>query len=198
LLLTIGVESVLAIFVILPLVLFAMDRKKNPYKTIFALAAPAIAAAITGNTYAQAGAAAKHLKESLGVRRRAGAVSLPLALAFGRAGSALVTATAFVAILNSYSNLGLGISAVLWMIVAVPATSLILGAVPGAGPIVALTALCAGYGRGFESGYILIAPAALALAMIAACLDAVTTACVVAVVASKEGYIQSKDIRHFI
>ena len=194
----VGFESAFVILALLPGILFMMDRTRNPYKTLFALAAPAIAALVSGHSYIQAGVAAKHLKESLGVRRRVGAVALPLALAFGRAGSAMITATSFVAILNSYSNLGLGSSAVLWMMAAVPAAALFLGAVPGAGPIAALATLCATYGRGFESGYILLAPAALPLAMVAAFVDAACMSCVVAVTASKEGFVQSKDLRHFI
>jgi len=194
----IGFESAFVVLVLLPGILFAMDSTRNPFKTLFALTAPAIAALVSGHSYIQAGVAAKHLKESLGVRRRVGAVALPLALAFGRAGSAMITATSFVAILNSYSNLGLGPSAVLWMMATVPVAALFLGAVPGAGPIAALATLCATYGRGFESGYILLAPAALPLAMIAALVDAACMACVVAAIASKEGFMQSKDMRHFI
>ncbi|MBU0926986.1 MAG: dicarboxylate/amino acid:cation symporter, partial [Spirochaetes bacterium] len=104
----IGFETAFVVLALAPLALWLANRKRNPYKTLFALAAPAIAALVSGDSYLQAGAAAKHLKESLGVRRRSGAVSMPLALALGRSGTAMVTATAFVAILNSYSNLGLG------------------------------------------------------------------------------------------
>ena len=193
-----GLETALVVLILLPLSLWLLDRKKNPYKTIFALIAPAIAGLVSGNSYIQAGVAAKHLKESLGVRRRAGAVSLPITLSLGRAGTAMVTATAFVTILNSYSNLGLGSSAILWMILSVPVTALLLGSAPGSGPIVALTALCASYGRGFESGYILLVPIALPLAMIAAFVDSISMSAVVATVASEEGYVQPKDIRHFI
>ncbi|GAB1455085.1 cation:dicarboxylase symporter family transporter [Spirochaetota bacterium] len=193
-----GFETAIVVLILLPLALWLLDRKKNPYKTIFALIAPAIAGLVSGNSYIQAGVAAKHLKESLGVRRRAGAVSLPISLSVGRAGTAMVTATAFVTILNSYSNLGLGSSAILWMILSVPVTALLLGAAPGSGPIVALTALCASYGRGFESGYILLVPIALPLAMIAAFIDGISMSAVVATVASSEGYVQPKDIRHFI
>ncbi|GAB1457087.1 cation:dicarboxylase symporter family transporter [Spirochaetota bacterium] len=114
-----GFETAIVVLILLPLALWLLDRKKNPYKTIFALIAPAIAGLVSGNSYIQAGVAAKHLKESLGVRRRAGAVSLPISLSVGRAGTAMVTATAFVTILNSYSNLGLGSSAILWMILSV-------------------------------------------------------------------------------
>jgi len=194
----IGIETAFVVLALLPLAMRLLDRKANPYKTLFALIAPAIAAAVSGHTYVQAGVAAKHLKESLGVRRRAGAVSVPLALAFGRAGTAMITATAFVAILNSYSNLGLGSAAILWMMATVPAAALLLGAAPGVGPIVALATLCASYGRGFESGYILLVPAALPLSMIAAFVDAICSACVVSAAASSEGYVQAKDLRHFI
>ncbi len=182
--LTMGIETLVVLAILLPLALFALDRKKNPYKTLFGLAAPALAALVSGHAYISAGVAAKHLKESLGVRRRAGAVSLPFALAFGRAGSAMVTATAFIAILNSYSNLGLGSNTVLWILGTVPLTALALGASPGAGPIVALAALCASYGRGFESGYMVLLPAALPLALVAAFVDIIVGSCVVSVVAS--------------
>jgi Na+/H+-dicarboxylate symporter len=196
--LAIGVEAVFAIFAVLPLALYLIDKKRNPYKTLFALTAPAIAALVSGHGYVQAGATIKHLKESLGIRRRSSAVSLPLALAFGRAGSAMVTATAFVAVLNSYSNLGLGSGAILWMIAVVPITALALGAVPGTGPIVALAALCVAYGRGFESGYVLVAPAALPMALVAAAVDTIVSACIVSAVADTDGLAEPKDLRHFI
>lgn len=198
LLATLGFETAFVILALLPFAMWLINRRRNPYKTLLAMAAPAIAALVSGNSYAQAGVAAKHLKESLGVRRRSGAVSMPLVLAFGRAGTAMVSATAFVAILNSYSNLGLGANAVLWMMAAVPAIALLLGAAPGSGPLVALAALCASYGRGFESGYILLLPAALPLAMIAAFVDSACMSAVVAAVASKEGYCNPKDLRHYI
>jgi len=195
---TVGIETLVVLAVLLPLVLFALDRKKNPYKTIFGLSAPALAALVSGHAYIPAGVAAKHLKESLGVRRRAGAVALPFALAFGRAGSAMVTSTAFVAILNSYSNLGLGSNTVFWILGAVPLTALALGAAPGTGPIVALAALCASYGRGFESGYMVLLPAALPLTLVAAFIDIIISSSIVTLVAARNGYLQPKDVRHFI
>jgi len=194
----VGAETAFVVLILLPATLWFVDRKTNPFKTLFAMLAPALAGAVAGQTYLQAGVAAKHLKESLGVRRRAGAVSLPVALAFGRAGTAMVTTTAFVAILNSYSNLGLGSGAVLWMLVSAPIAALLLGATPGLGPIVALTSLCASYGRGFESGYILLVPAALPLALAAAFVDSLCVNCVIYAVASSEGQILPKDVRHFI
>lgn len=194
----IGAETAFVVLALLPATLWLIDRATNPFKTLFAMLAPALAAVVAGHGYLQAGVAAKHLKESLGVRRRAGAVSLPVALAFGRAGTAMVTTTAFVAILNSYSNLGLGSGAVLWMLASAPIASLLLGAAPGLGPIVALTSLCASYGRGFESGYILLVPAALPLALAAAFVDSVCANCVIYAVASSEGQVQPKDVRHFI
>jgi len=194
----VAIETAVAVLVIIPLALWLSDRKANPYKTVFALVAPALAGLASGHGYVQAGAAAKHLKESLGVRRRAGAIALPFALALGRAGTAMVTATAFVTVLNSYSNLGLGPSAFFWVILAVPACALLLGAAPSAGPITAIAALCGAYGRGFESGYILLVPVALPLAMAAGFIDALVSACVVQAVARSEGFAHAKELRHFI
>ncbi|MBU0927182.1 MAG: dicarboxylate/amino acid:cation symporter, partial [Spirochaetes bacterium] len=91
-----------------------------------------------------------------------------------------------------------GSGSVLWIVATAPAIALLLGAAPRSGPLVALAALCASYGRGFESGYILLVPAALPLAMVAAFVDSVCMSCVIAAVADSEGFSQAKDARHFI
>jgi len=198
LLLAVAAESLFVVLALAPLVLFLMDRKRNPYRTIYGLLGPAIAGLVTGHLHAPAGGLAKHLKESLGVRRRAGAPALPLALTLGRAGTAMVTATAFIVILSSYSSLGVGVDTVLWMLAFVPASAFLLGAAPGAGPAAALAFLCAAYGRGFESGYILIAPVALPLLAMAVAVDVVVAGCAVALAASKADCAVVRDVRHFI
>ncbi|GAB1433018.1 cation:dicarboxylase symporter family transporter [Spirochaetota bacterium] len=196
--LTIAIETLFVVLVFMPLALWLFNRKDNPFKTMYAFLAPSLIALVSGHSYVQAGASAKHLKESLGVRRRASSLSLPLALFFGKAGTTMVTATAFVSVLNSYSNLGLGSNVFFWILLMAPLYSLFLGAKPGLGPLCAVAALCGAYGRGFESGYILFIPVALPLSMLAAYLDALMASCIVYAVANSEGLAQQKDTRHFI
>lgn len=191
-------EAAIVALILIPAALFATNGRKNPFPTIYGLLAPALAAFITGHLYAPAGSLSKHLKENLGVRRRAGSLSLPLAYAFGRAGTAMVSATAFIVILNSYSSLGLGSGTILWILAWVPFTTLLMGASPAAGAASALAFLCASYGKGFETGYILVAPAAIPLLAVGSFLDTLCVGCVVSMAAEAEKYATMRDSRHFI
>jgi Na+/H+-dicarboxylate symporter len=194
----IGIELAIVGLIILPLAIYLANGRKNPFKMLYALLAPSMAAAFSGHTVIPGGILLKHLKESLGVRRRSSTVSLPLAMAFGRAGTAMVSATAFIVILSSYSSLGIGTSTIGWMLLFIPASAFLLGAAPGQGPLNALAFLCAAYGRGFESGYILIVPIAFPLLAIAAFLDVVVQGVVVNLSASHEAMAVEKTVHHFI
>jgi len=192
-----AIETLFVALVLVPGALWLFGGRKNPYRVLYGLLAPAMAALVSGSLPFATGTLAKHLKDSLGVRRRAGAATLPLALSLGRAGTALMTATSFVVVLDSYSNLGLNGGTVLWMLAAVPAVSLLMGAAPVLGPVAALATLSAWYGRGFESGYLLAAPAALPLAAMAALLDALWAAAAVHIAARAAGEVVERPIRHF-
>ena len=84
------------------------------------------------------------------------------------------------------------------MMVWVPLATLLLGAAPAAGPVVALGGLCAAYGRGFESGYVLLVPAMLPLTLLAAFVDAIMVAGITTSVAGKADDAAPKSLRHFI
>jgi len=193
-----GMELAIVVLIILPLTIYLANGRRNPFKLLYGLMAPAMAAAITGHTAIPAGILLKHLKESLGVRRRSSTVSLPLVMVFGRAGTAMVSATAFIVILSSYSSLGIGTSTIGWMLLFVPASALLLGAAPGLGPLSALVFLCSVYGRGFESGYILIVPVAFPLLAMGAFLDILFQGVVATLVARHEGMAVEKTAHHFI
>lgn len=194
----IAAETLFVALVLLPAVLFITNGRKNPYPTIYGLLGPALVALASGHLYAPGGALAKHLKDNLGVRRRAGALSMPLAYAFGRAGTAMVSASAFIVILNSYSSLGLSSGTLLWMLVWVPFSTLLVGAAPAAGAASILAFMCAAYGRGFETGYILVLPAAIPLLALGTFLDTLIVGCVVSMAAHAERYVTPRDHRHFI
>ncbi|MBU0935829.1 MAG: cation:dicarboxylase symporter family transporter [Spirochaetes bacterium] len=193
-----GIEVAIALIVLLPLVIFIATKGKNPLRILYALIAPAITAVFTANYYAPAGILARHLKESLGVRRRVGSVALPLAMMIGRPGTALVSASSFIIILNSYSSLGLGPNAFLWILGMVPLSVLLSTAAPAAGPAACTAFLCASYGKGFESGYLLILPIALPLQAIATFLDVLILGTVTYLTAVGEHEAMHKEVRHYI
>jgi len=198
LLFAIVVEVLIAALVLMPLALRFLGGRKNPYRTLYALLAPATAALVSGDVYFSLGILMKHAKESLGIQRRSNVISLPLAMIFGRAGTALVTSTAFIVVLSSYSRLGVWAGSFLWIVAATPVLALVLGAAPGRGTMIALMSLCALYGKGFENGYLIAMPIALPLIAVGAFLDALWAGCVSLLLARKAGYAQEKEARFFI
>jgi Na+/H+-dicarboxylate symporter len=198
LLLIVGVETLVMALVIVPLALHFLLGRKNPYRYLYALVAPALAGLVSGDAYFALGSLVKHVRESLGVRRRASALAIPLAAIFGRAGTALVTSTTFIVILASYSDLGISPGTILWILVAAPVMTLVLGTVPGTGTITALIALTAFYGRGFENGYLIAVPVALPLAAAGAFLDIIWAGVAALVLARDEGHAREREARFFI
>ncbi len=194
----IGIEAVFVTLVIIPLAIFLANKHKNPFSVLYAMLAPAIVALASCNSYAPGGAILKHLKESLGVRRRIGTVSLPLLLTFGRAGTAMVSATLFIVVIASYSSIGLNTSTFLWLLLFVPVSAILSGAAPALGPIASVAFLCANYGKGFESGYLLLIPIALPLSAVGVFLDTLLAGTLVKLVAIAENEAKPREIRHFI
>lgn len=198
LLITVGVEALIVALVVLPAVLWFFGGRKNPYRVLYALLAPSLAALFSGDLYFSLGSLMKHSKESLGIRRRANALDIPLVAIFGRAGTALVTSTAFIVVLSSYSNLGVSPGTLLWIVVCAPFATLLMGASPDRGTMAALMSLCALYGKGFENGFLIAAPVALPLIAIGAFLDALWAGCASILLARHTGLAQEREARFFI
>jgi Na+/H+-dicarboxylate symporter len=198
LLLVIGAEVLAVTFIVIPAILYFACGRKHPYKWLYAFLAPALAALVSGDVYFPLGSITKHAKESLGIRRRANSVILPLTVIFGRAGTALVTASAFIAVLSSYSSLGISIGSLLWILAVAPLLTLLLGAAPGSGAMTALVALCAFYGKGFENGYLIILPIAFPLISAGAFLDMLWSGCMTLMLARDSGQMQEKEVRFYI
>jgi aerobic C4-dicarboxylate transport protein len=198
LLLLVGVEVLVAAFVLIPAALWFLGGKKNPFRVVYALLGPAVAALVSGDVYFSLGALIKHGKESLGIRRRANLLAMPLALIFGRAGTSLVTATAFIVVLSSYSNLGVSLGSLLWIIAVAPFLTLLLGSAPDRGTMTALMTLCALYGKGFENGYLIIVPIALPLIAAGAFLDCLWAGAAALILARRDGMAVEKEARFFI
>ncbi len=198
LLLTVGAEVLFTLLVAIPLVLYFAGGRKNPFRVLYGVLGPALAAAVSGDLFFGAGTLLKHSKESLGIRRRSGTLSVPIALLLGRAGTSLVTATGFIVVLSSFSNLGFSAANLFWMLLFVPLSALLLGSFPGRGPAAALALLSGLYGRGFETGHLLLAQAALPLLLAGTVLDTVWAGCVAWIVARSEGMVVEREVRRFI
>jgi Na+/H+-dicarboxylate symporter len=198
LLITVGAEALIIALIALPAILWFFGGKKNPYRVLYGLLAPSLAALVSGDLYFSLGTLMKHSKESLGVRRRANALDIPLAAIFGRAGTALVTSTAFIVVLSSYSNLGVSPGSLLWIVIFAPIATLLVGASPDRGAMAALMALCSLYGKGFENGFLIAAPVALPLIAIGAFLDALWAGCASLLLARRSELSQEKEARFFI
>ena len=110
----------------------------------------------------------------------------------------MVTSTAFIVVLSSYSNLGVSTGSLLWIVVFAPLATLLVGSSPAGGAMAALTSLCALYGKGFENGFLIAAPVALPLIAIGAFLDALWAGCASILLARRAGMAQEKESRFFI
>jgi Na+/H+-dicarboxylate symporter len=198
LLATVGIEVLVVSVVVLPAILYFFGGRKDPFKAIYGFLAPALAAMASGDLYFALGPLTRHAKESLGVRRRYNALDIPLAAIIGRAGTALVTSTAFIVVLSSYSGLGVSPSRLLWIVAVAPFAVLLTASSPDRGAIAALMSLCSLYGKGFENGFLIAAPMALPLMSAGAFLDALWAGCASYLMAKRSGGAQEKEARFFI
>lgn len=188
---------IVALF-IYPALLKIFCRDVNPYRVLYAGLAPMLAAFFSQDTHTALSVLLRHSNESLGVRRRISSVALPIFSIFGRAGSALVITVSFIVILKSYSSLGIGIRDMLWLVGIASLFSCFLGRFPAGGTYIALAAICALYGRGFESGYLILRPAAFFIGSIAAALNALTAITGTYIIAYQFDMTTKKDLRFFI
>jgi len=168
------INTTLIIFGIYPAIIYFLGGKQNPYKILYALLGPSLAAAASGNSYFTLTSLIFHVKESLGVPRRIGSATLPLFTLFGKAGTAAATSITFFLILKSYSSLSIGFVGILWIMLFSILTSFLAGSVPGIGVLVSLAAMCKLYGKGIEEGYLIIGSIAPILVSFSVLVDTVT------------------------
>ncbi|MGI5101123.1 dicarboxylate/amino acid:cation symporter [Treponema vincentii] len=184
--------------VIYPLLLKIFCRDINPYRVLYASLAPMLAAFFSQDTHIALAVLLRHSNESLGVRRRISSVVLPIFSIFGRAGSSLVITVSFIVILKSYSSLSLNIQDMFWLVGIASLFSCLLGRFPAGGTYIALASVCALYGRGFESGYLILRPAAFFIGAVAAALNALTAITGTYITAYRFNMTGRKDLRFFI
>ena len=185
-------------FIIYPLILRFLCHEMHPYKVLYASICPFLVAFFSGDTNLALVLNLRHGKESLGIKRRINAFSFPLFSIFGRGGAALIQAAGFVLILRSYSSLGIPVLDVLWIAGVSFLLSFALAEIPLGGPFAAITSMCLLYGRGFESGYLLLKNAVPVICAYAAGIDALTAMFGSYIIAVKTKMIHHQELRKFI
>ncbi|MDR1898546.1 MAG: dicarboxylate/amino acid:cation symporter [Treponema sp.] len=196
-----GIFSVVLGFGILPLFLYLLKPKINPWAVLYGSLGPAVAAYFSGDINFSLPVLIRHARENHGVRRRSNAVTLALFSTFGRAGSVMVAAAAFIVVIKSYSYLGiLGIGMgdifILWLRALL--ISLLLARHPGDGAYTALAVLCIGYGKSFEAGYLLLKPLAFYLVAVGTFIDVMVASFASCALARAGGFQEDKSMRHYI
>lgn len=181
-----------------PLAIRLTCGKVNPYRVLYASTASVLGAFFSGDTVMTLPILFRHANESLGIRRRISTISLPMFSIFARGGTVLVVITGFLLILKSYSSLGVSFLDTVWLVGAAIGLSFFLGRFPSGGAFVALATVCALYGRGFESGYLILKPAAFFLGSIAAAIDALTAIMGTYIIAQRQEQATHRELRFFI
>lgn len=193
-----GVYGVILSFVILPLFLYLLGPKINPWKQLYAVLAPALAGFFSGDINFTLPLMLRTARENHGVKRRSNTITLAIFGIFGRAGSAMVAAISLIVIIKSYSSLGVNAADLLKIGTQALLVSVLLGRHPGSGAYAALAVLCANYGRGFEAGYLILKPIAFYLVSIATLIDVVTASLASYAIGRWSEFQEDREARHFI
>jgi Na+/H+-dicarboxylate symporter len=192
------INTGIILFGIYPALLYLFGKRENPYKWLYAVIGPAITAFLSRDVYFTLASLTKHGKESLGIPRRIGSATFPFFAMFGRAGTAMVTAVSFVVILTSYSSLGITFAQFLWVLIFSFLFSFTLAIVPGMGVFVALSSMCALYGRGIEEGYLILGAVMPILISFGVLLDVITSAFASLLIAKHEDVHEQIEAGDFI
>ena len=198
LIMLLGIFSVILAFGILPAFLYILGPKTNPWRVLYGSFSQAITGFFSGDINFTLPVVLKHLKENLGIRRRSSAVTISLFSIFGRAGSAMVAAISFIVIIQSYVSLEITTGVIFAIGAQAFLISFLLGGCPGTGAYTALAALCLSYGRGFESGYLILKPMAFYLISIGTFLDIMIATLASHAIAKLNGFQEDKRMDHFV
>ncbi|MDR0465101.1 MAG: cation:dicarboxylase symporter family transporter [Treponema sp.] len=194
-----AVFSIVLCFIILPLFLYILKPKTNPWRVLYGFLGPAITAFISGDINFSIPVLQRHCKDNFGIRRRSGALSIPLFATFCRCGSAVAAAVAFIVIIKSYSYLRIGTIDLLTIGMWAFAISFALARHPGDGAYIALAALCMIYGSGeYKAAYLIMRPIAFYLIAIGTFIDVMLNAFGSYVIARINGYTEEKKPSFFI
>ena len=192
------VDFVIVAGIIYPLIIHFVCHDPHPYKVLYASLAPLILSFFSGDSNLVIPVANRHLRESLGIRRRSRGFSYPIFSIFARGGTALVSTISFILIWRSYSSLSIPITDILWIFGLSFGLSFLLGGIPSGGAFILLTILCDRYAKGFETSFLLLKPASLVICSFAAVFDTLTGMVGSYIVAVKTKLVEHHSITHFI
>ncbi len=192
------VDFVIIAGIIYPVILHFVCHDPHPYKVLYASIAPLILSFFGGDSNLVIPLANRHLRDSLGIRRRCRGFTYPMFSIFARGGSALVATISFILIWRSYSSLRIPVADIMWIFSLSFGLSFLLGGIPSGGAFVLLTILCSKYARGFETSFLLLKPASMVICSFAALFDTLTAMVGSYIVAVKTKNIEHHSITHFI
>ncbi len=191
-------DFILIAGVIYPIIIRFVCHDPHPYRVLYASLAPMMLSFISGDSNLVLPLTIRHGKESLGIKRRSSGFTYPLFSVFARGGSALVVIISFIMIWRSYTALAISFSDISWLFFTAFGLSFLLGAIPRGGAFILLTIICTKYGKGFETSYLLLQPAAVIMCSFATLLDTVTAMFGSYVVSVKTKMVEHHKIHHFI
>lgn len=168
------VDFILLAGLIYPLITMAVCKNGKPLKVLAASVIPFITAFFSGDSNLSLQLNMRLGKEKLGIRQRTNGFTYPLFSIFARGGTSLVIIISFVVIWRSYSTLNIEFFEMLSISMTAFLLSFILGNMSSGGTFIALTVLCTMYGRGMETGYLLLKPAASIIGSFAILFDTAT------------------------
>jgi len=198
LILLLGILAVVLAFGILPLFLYFLKPKTNPWAVVYGSFGPALSAFFSGDINFSLPVLIRHTKENFGVRRRSNVISITLFSTFCRAGSAMVAAVAFIVIIRSYSLLGISFADIMTICLRALVISFLLARHPGDGAYIALAVLCLSYGSGYEAGYLILKPLAFYLIAVGTLLDVMIASLSSYAIAKTSGHTEEKSPSSFI
>ena len=184
--------------IVYPLIIRFVCHDPHPYRVLYASLAPMMLAFISGDTNLVLPLTIRHGKESLGIKRRSSGFAYPLFSIFARGGSALVVIISFIMIWRSYTALRIPFNDITWLFFTAFGLSYLLGGIPSGGVYILLTIICTKYGKGFETSYLLLQPAAVILCSFATLFDTATAMFGSYMVSVKTKMVEHHTIHHFI
>ena len=184
--------------IVYPLIIRFLCHDPRPFRVLYASLAPMMLAFISGDSNLVLPLTIRHGKESLGIKRRSSGFSYPLFSVFARGGSALVVIISFIMIWRSYTALKIPFGDITWLFFTAFGLLFLLGGIPSGGAFLLLTIICTRYGKGFETSWLLLQPAAVILCSFATLFDTVTAMFGSYVVSVKTKMVEHHNIHHFI
>ena len=187
------VATIIILFGFFPLIIFLFSKgTKKPYKTLFGLLIPMIAALGSGDIFFTTVYSMRASKENFDIPRKIGAFNLSIYSLLSRGGTALISASCMLFILKSHSELELTFFQIFWVTAFSFLISFLSFQTPSMGFYLTISTMCAFYGRGLEKGFETLIPLLPFLSRLSVLIDTTEGQIINTIVARRED--QSEDV----